>query len=82
MVCHQPVGADEVQTLRGGPVRLVYGVVHLLNEDRQGHVKVQTAGLGHFLTLIVALVLAEEDTLSNVAIGLAAVGGMGFLDVN
>ena len=75
-------GVYQVQSLGRGAVSFVYGVVHLFDEDGQGDVQIQATGLSHFFPLAVALVLPEQDAFGNVAIGLAAVNGMGFLNVH
>ena len=82
VVGNTAVGVDQIQALGRGAVSLVYQVVHLFYEDWQGHVQVQATGLSHFFPLAIALVLPEKDAFGNVAIGLAAVGGMGFLNVH
>jgi hypothetical protein len=45
-------------------------------------VEVQATGLSHFLTFVKALMLPEEDAFGDIAVGLAAIGGMGFLYVH
>ncbi len=75
-------GVDQIQALGRGAVSFVYRVVHLFDEDGQGDMQVQATGLSHFFPLAIALVLPEQDALGNVAIGLAAVSGMGFLNVH
>ena len=76
------VGVYHIQALGRGAISLVYQVINLFDEDWQGNVKIQAAGLSHFFPLAIALVLPEQDTFGNVAIGLAAVGGMSFLNVH
>ena len=76
------VGVYHIQALGRGAVSLVCQVIHLFDEDWQSDVKIQAAGLSHFFPLAIALVLPEQDAFGNVAIGLAAVGGMGFLNVH
>ncbi len=82
VVGNTALGVDQIQALGCGAVSLVYGVVHLLDEDGQGDVQIQATGLSHFFSLAIALVLPEQDAFGNVAIGLAPVGGMGFLNVH
>ena len=82
VVGNTAVGVYYIQALGCGAVSLVYQVVHLFYEDWQGDVQIQATGLSHFFPLAIALVLPEQDAFGNVAIGLAAVGGMGFLNVH
>lgn len=44
--------------------------------------QVQAAGLGHFLSFFVVLVLPEEYTFRDVALALPAVGRMSFLYID
>ena len=78
MIGDQAVGVDEISAHGGGCVSLIDDVVHLLDEDRQGNVKVQATALGDLLPLFVALVLPEEDAIRHVALGLPSIRGVGF----
>ena len=82
MIRYSPVGVDEVQPLGGRPICFVDGVVHLLYDNGDGNVHVEATGLGNLFPLVVALVLSKQNSLSHVAVGLPAVGGVGFPDVH
>ena len=60
LIGYPAVSAYEVQAFGGGSIGLVDGVVYLLNEDGQGDVQVQAAGVGYFLSILEALVLPER----------------------
>ena len=82
VIGHLSIYIDEIQTLGSGAIGFVHVVVHLFHQHRDLDMKVQRAGGGNLIPFFETLVLPEKDTFGNVAIGLAAVGGMGFLNVH
>lgn len=66
LIGYPSVGPYEVQAVGGGTIRLVNGIVHLIDEDWKGDMQIQATGFSRRFPLIAVLMPPDKDSVSLV----------------
>lgn len=74
--------ADDIDSVGPSLIGAFGGVIHVIHEDRDFEFEVFGAVFGGFFAIGEGFVVGDEDTFADVGLGLFAVGGMGFADVD
>lgn len=82
MIGDSSIPTNEIETFWSGPVRLVDGVVHLFDHDRQGQLKIEATRGCRLFPFVVALVLSQEHIVGDVTLHLPAIRRVRFLHIH